>query len=216
MTDAEMPTVESLFTLLSTGAYSKLSKEDKIRYYNYRCKLVELDPMTMPFVEGKNEKTGKTTLIPTKSLHSQLTAKHRITHEIKSRTTEGTVHTVVTRSTRGDTGVWTDEIGCVGVGGAAGRDLSDKLMTAVTKAKNRATLYLCGLGMLDETELADMNAPNLIGTALPKPKPYVAAISQADEALRRIESPPQSIQTAGNGSPERSDAHQGHVLPSTT
>ena len=43
--------------------------------------------------------------------------------------------------------------GAVPVAGLAGENLANALMKAETKAKRRLTLSLCGLGLLDETEV---------------------------------------------------------------
>jgi hypothetical protein len=44
-------------------------------------------------------------------------------------------------------------IGAVSVDGLKGDDLANAMMKAETKSKRRVTLSICGLGMLDETEI---------------------------------------------------------------
>src|SRR6516162_3098534 len=44
-------------------------------------------------------------------------------------------------------------IGAVSIGGLKGDNKCNALMKAETKAKRRLTLSICGLGMLDETEI---------------------------------------------------------------
>ncbi len=53
--------------------------------------------------------------------------------------------------------------GSVSTKGKKGSDLANASMTAETKAKRRVTLSISGSGLLDETEITDINAP----TSLP-------------------------------------------------
>jgi hypothetical protein len=48
--------------------------------------------------------------------------------------------------------------GAVNISGLKGEALANALMKAETKAKRRATLSICGLGFLDETEVEDIPA----------------------------------------------------------
>ncbi len=64
--------------------------------------------------------------------------------------------------------------GAVSVENLRGDDLANALMKAETKAKRRATLSLCGLGMLDETEIetvagAQTVAPEVLHDEQPPP-----------------------------------------------
>ena len=68
-----------------------------------------------------------------------------------AETTEGT--RIVTVRAEARDGRATEEIGALPIAGLKGDALANALMKCVTKAKRRAVLSLCGLGMMDETEL---------------------------------------------------------------
>ncbi len=51
------------------------------------------------------------------------------------------------------TGRQDEDFASIPLGGAKGADLSNLKMKCVTKAKRRVTLSICGLGILDESEL---------------------------------------------------------------
>jgi len=60
---------------------------------------------------------------------------------------------VVTVTARTQDGRTDTEIGAVSIKGLTGDSLCNAMMRAVTKSKRRVTLSICGLGMLDETEV---------------------------------------------------------------
>ena len=70
--------------------------------------------------------------------------------------------------------------GAVSVGGLRADALANAIMKAETKAKRRLTLSLCGLGMLDETELetiADIQLGATPASVVPLP-PAVPKVDQ--------------------------------------
>jgi hypothetical protein len=85
----------------------------------------------------------------------------------------------------------------VWVKGLSGEALANALMKAETKAKRRATLSICGLGMLDETEVEDVP-----GVRLPAPpaqldysppKASTAAVAAAPAPAAVTPTPPTSV-----------------------
>ncbi|MEK9723282.1 MAG: hypothetical protein VW405_07335 [Rhodospirillaceae bacterium] len=60
---------------------------------------------------------------------------------------------VVTAIAADKTGRTDAATGAVAIGNLTGESLANALMKAETKAKRRVTLSLCGLGMLDESEV---------------------------------------------------------------
>lgn len=141
---------DTIFKLITNGDTSALSPEQKLAYYKVRCEAAGLDPRTSPFRFFKLQ--GREVLYATKEASDQLASNHKIHVEILSQITESGVRVVVVRATAAD-GRQTDEIGVVPIDGLKGDMLSNALMRAVTKAKRRAILSLCGLGTMDETEL---------------------------------------------------------------
>lgn len=148
---------QTLFSLVSDGDCKKLSPEQRLQYYRARCDAAGLDPRAQPF--QFINLNGKLVLYALKAATDQLTAKHGIQLEILDQRTEAGIRIVTVRATTRD-GRSTDEIGAVAVDGLRGDNLCNALMKASTKAKRRAVLSVCGLGLLDETELETCGASN--------------------------------------------------------
>lgn len=141
---------KTLLSVVAGGDCAALTPEQKVMYYRARCEAAGLDYRAQPF--QFINLNGKLTLYATKAATDQLSAAHGIVCEILSQITENGIRTVTVRAKSKD-GRQTDEIGCVSVGNATGDQLCNIHMKTVTKAKRRAVLSICGLGMLDETEL---------------------------------------------------------------
>jgi hypothetical protein len=141
---------DSLMKLVIKGDLSGLTDTQKMQYYHYRCKALDLDPATKPF--DLMVLNGKQVLYATRETGNQLASKRGVSITIVSRQVVNGIYEVQARATTDD-GRTTDEIGCVPIEGLKGEDLSNRMMKAVTKAKRRAVLSHCGLGMLDETEV---------------------------------------------------------------
>ena len=141
---------DSLSKLVIGGDLSSLSPQQKMEYYAYRCKALDLDPSTKPF--DIITLSGKQVLYATRETANQLSSKRQVSVTVVSRTITAGISEVVARASSPD-GRMTDEIGCVSIEGMKGEALSNALMKAVTKAKRRAVLSHCGLGMMDETEV---------------------------------------------------------------
>jgi len=146
---------EAIFKLVSSGDMKSLTQEQKTQYIKLRCEAMGIDWRTAPLRLLTLQ--GKEILYAPKEATDQLAAKHGVVCEIVSQTTEGSIRTVTVRARSRD-GRQTDEIGCVSIGNASGDVLCNLLMKAVTKAKRRAILSVCGLGMMDESELETTGA----------------------------------------------------------
>lgn len=141
---------ELLHKLMTEGNLAGLTLEQKTAYYAYRCKLLDLDPATQPF--DLINLQGKLTLYAKKECSSQLASKRNLSVTIPAQGPQGDIYVVQARVKGGD-GRETDDLGAVSIKGKAGDDLCNAMMKAATKAKRRAILTHCGLGMLDESEL---------------------------------------------------------------
>lgn len=131
------------------GDLARLSPAQRLEYYSARCRAAGLDPAAQPF--QYIQLNGKLTLYASKGCTDQLSRVHGIKVEIVSQANESGLRVVHVRAQTGD-GRATDEIGAVNIEGLKGEALANAMMKAVTKAKRRAILSMCGLGMLDETE----------------------------------------------------------------
>ena len=149
--------------LILQGDLSKLSANDKVRYYNGYCERMGLDPFTKPF--DILRLNGKEVLYCTRSGTQQLNKLHKVSHLITSRDTnvEAGVYIVTSKASLPD-GRCTESIGAVNIAGLKGEAYANAIMKAETKAKRRATLDLLGLGVLDESEAESI--PNASTVAL--------------------------------------------------
>lgn len=133
-----------------TGDLAKLQPAARLAYYAQVCQSVGLNPLTKPF-EYINL-NGKLTLYARRDATDQLRALKRVSVVIKSREVVEGCYVVTASATTPDNR--TDEsIGAVDLGNLKGEARANAMMKAETKAKRRVTLSICGLGMLDETEV---------------------------------------------------------------
>lgn len=135
---------------LVEGDLSKLSPEERIAYYMRMCDSVGLNPTTKPFEYLKLN--GKLVLYARKDCTDQLRSLRRVSLSIVARENVGDVYVVTARATLAD-GRSDESTGAVACAGLRGENLANALMKAETKAKRRVTLSICGLGLLDESEV---------------------------------------------------------------
>lgn len=166
------------------GDLSKLSESDRASYYGRVCESIGLNPLTKPFEYIKLN--GKLALYAKKDCADQLRSLRGVS--ISSATTrieDGLAIVEVTATTKD--GRSDCDIGCVSIKGLSGESLGNALMKAVTKAKRRVTLSICGLGWLDETEVESIQAVDdsfltvSSAPALPTATPKVLPASKKHE-----------------------------------
>lgn len=136
--------------VLLNGDLAKLTSPQRIAYYNKVCESVGLNPLTQPF-EFINL-NGKLRLYALKSCTEQLRQVRRISLSIVSREVVDGCYIVTTRA-RDMNGREDESTGAVPIDNKKGEDRANAMMKAETKAKRRVTLSICGLGMLDESEV---------------------------------------------------------------
>jgi hypothetical protein len=131
------------------GDLSKLTPQQRVGYYQGVCKSLGLNPLTKPF--DYITLNNKLTLYARKDAADQLRNIHKISIEKPDIRFEDEwiIVTVVAHDGNGRTD---SDVGAVNKKDMRG-DFGNALMKAVTKAKRRVTLSICGLGMLDETEV---------------------------------------------------------------
>ncbi len=156
---------EIINSLILTGDMSKLTPAQQTQYYVAVCKDLGLNPLTQPFAIIVLQ--GKKTLYATKGCTQQLANIRKIDTEVLSRDIKDSVYIVSVRATMPD-GRKTDEDGIVGISGLKGQDLANAMLKAITKAKRRAVLALCGLNMSDETEIDDTPRSEMQADAIGK------------------------------------------------
>lgn len=135
--------------LLAYGDLSPLTAEQRVQYYTKLCDYLKLNPLTKPFEYIKLN--GKLQLYALKSCAEQLRKVYNISLEITARKIYQNCCVVTAKASQD--GRVDESIGAVSIAGLKGDALCNALMKAETKAKRRVTLSICGLGMLDESEL---------------------------------------------------------------
>lgn len=136
--------------VLMVGDLGRLQPQERARYYNAVCESVGLNPLTRPFDYIKL--SGKLTLYARKDATEQLRKLHGVS--IANVDVQYTDDLVIVSTTATDGNGRSDsDVGAVTIGNLRGDQRANAIMKAVTKAKRRVTLSICGLGWLDETEI---------------------------------------------------------------
>jgi len=152
------------------GDLSKLSPSQRVQYYRIVCESLGLNPLTKPF--DYIVLNGKLTLYAKKDCTDQLRSLKSVSIDDVDLKEVGDNFIVKVKG-HDSSGRSDVEIGVVRKSDMQG-NTANAQMKAVTKAKRRLTLSLCGLGWLDETEVE----------TIPDAKPVV--VSETGEI---IESP---------------------------
>jgi hypothetical protein len=168
VTDATQRAIERA---LVGGDLSDLSVEQRGVLYQQVCTSLGLNPLTQPF--GYLTLNGKLRLYALKGCTDQLRTLRRISIEILSMKVEQDLFMVHVRG-KDEAGRVDEDVGFALITNKKGDDLGNAKLKAITKAKRRCTLSICGLGMLDESEVE----------SIPTAKTYTAdAVPEAPLAL---------------------------------
>lgn len=175
---------EIMEQVLIRGDLASLTHAERARYYSRVCQSLGLNPLTRPF--DYIQLNGKLTLYALKGATDQLRGLRGISAKIISQTEANGMFTVHVR-VRDMLGREDEDLGVVTLPKGEGDARANAIMKAITKAKRRATLSLCGLGMLDETEIetiperAKRAYPTRPRTIAPAPKLALERPSMAEE-----------------------------------
>lgn len=152
MTEAivKLPVGADIERVLLGGDLSQLTPDQRLSYYNAVCSSLGLNPLTRPFQFIMLN--GKLQLYAARDCTEQLRKIHGVSITSVDPKQIGDLYVVVA-SARDANGRIDSSTGAVNIKGLQGENLANKMMTAETKAKRRVTLSLCGLGLLDETEV---------------------------------------------------------------
>ena len=161
------PLPEAIEAALVEGDLKGLSTEHRVLYYKHTCEAIGVNPMSKPF--GYIVLNGKLTLYALKACTDQLREIHGISITEVKEEVQGDLYTVWATA-RDKTGRTDCDLGAVPLKNLVGENLANAKMKAVTKAKRRVTLSICGLGWLDETEVDSIpGAKPLAEDQLPQP-----------------------------------------------
>lgn len=171
---------EIIERVVIAGDLSRLSPADRVAYYRATCDSLGLNSLTKPF--EYIELNGKLTLYATRTATDQLRELKRVSLRpvLKELNSELNVYIVEVEATTPDgrTDFATGVVSIAREGGTwetsnngkrffkgngqwvqmRGDDLANAIMKCETKAKRRATLSVCGLGWMDETEVETVAA----------------------------------------------------------
>ncbi len=155
---------EAVERVLVGGDLAKLTADERVNYYKSVCDSVGLNPLTRPL--EYIQLNGKLTLYARKDATDQLRANNQVSINIVSREAIEGCYVVTARATM-PSGRCDESIGAVTIEGLKGEARSNALMKCETKAKRRATLSICGMGMLDESEIESIPGAK-VGEITPK------------------------------------------------
>jgi hypothetical protein len=176
-TVAKMPEAsERVEQGLIDGDLSVLRPEERLNLYRRVCESLGLNPLTKPFAYIRLN--NKLTLYALKDCTDQLRTIHGISITLPKREVIDGVYVVTAQGQRAD-GRQDESTGAVPIEGLKGEAKANAMMKAETKAKRRVTLSICGLGMLDESEVSSIPDAQV--------EPQNTPEEQAQLAQRRIE-----------------------------
>jgi hypothetical protein len=177
----ETPSVsaQTLEHVLGTGDLSKLSTQQRVEYYNATCRSLGLNPLTRPM--RFLALNGQILLYFTRDGTDQLRKVNGITLHVVDKQIDSDLFIVTVRA-KDKQGREDEDMGAVTLGGLRGDSRANALMKAMTKAKRRVTLSICGLGQTDESELDTMPGAVVFDAEDAPPVPIRAAAAEIPRA----------------------------------
>ena len=151
-----------------TGDLSQLTPQERTTYYLKTCESLSLNPMTRPF--EYITLNGKLTLYARKDAADQLRKRDQISIGKPDIMFQDDLIIVTVEASNAE-GRKDSDVGVVKKTDMRG-DVANSIMKAITKAKRRVTLSICGLGMLDETEVE----------TIPDAKPFTEAADHTSKS----------------------------------
>ena len=131
------------------GDLAQLNEQERVTYYKTVCESLSLNPMTKPFDYIKL--SGKLTLYAKRDCADQLRALHGVSIKVISKEEIDGVY-IVSVAAQNKYGRHDEDTGAVSIAGLRGEARANAILKAITKAKRRVTLSICGLGWIDEVE----------------------------------------------------------------
>lgn len=151
---SNLPSPKTIESVLIRGDLAELTEEQRLSYYRQVCESVGLNTLTKPFDYLKLN--NKLVLYAKRDATDQLRKLHNVSVKVVAREKIEDCY-VVTAQASMPSGRVDESTGAVSVGHLKGDALANAYMKAETKAKRRVTLSICGLGLLDETEVESIS-----------------------------------------------------------
>ena len=165
------------------GDLRQLTPAQKVSYYNAVCASVGLNPLTRPF--EYIVLNGKETFYAKRDATDQLRKVHSVSVQIMAREVTEDCYVVTARASMPN-GRQDESIGAVPIGALKGESRANAMMKCETKAKRRVTLSICGLGMLDETEIETIQPASMPPVVVESPRPNPSNPASEREPESRV------------------------------
>jgi|SRR5579859_544709 hypothetical protein len=157
MTNEEISSENILAKIVIKQDLSDLSQPEQAKYLISLAESLGLNPMTKPF-ELMKTRDGRTIPYARKDCAEQLRKRDKVAiTKIDTQIQEG-VFVAMAYAALPD-GRTDMDIGITSIAGLKGENLANACMKAITKAKRRVSLSICGLGIPDESEIDSFGAP---------------------------------------------------------
>lgn len=149
------PTIDPAIVerVLLEGDLGKLTASQRVAYYGKVCEALGLNPLTRPF--EYIVLNNRLVLYARRECTEQLRKVHKVSLSIVARELTEELYAVTAKAQLPD-GRTDESIGVKSLAGLKGDARANAMMTAETKSKRRVTLSICGLGLLDESELESL------------------------------------------------------------
>lgn len=144
------PNAEAIERAIVEGDLSALTPPQRVAYYKAVCESVGLNPLTKPFRYIRLN--GALVLYATRDATDQIRSLRNVSLDLLDARIEDGIYVQKARATMPN-GRTDASTGAVTIEGLKGEARANAIMKAETKAKRRVTLSICGLGMVDESEL---------------------------------------------------------------
>ena len=149
-----VPAADIMESVLIKGDLARLTPQERVAYYNAVCKSIGVNPLTQPLAYMNLQ--GKLSLYAKRDCADQLRRLRNVSIEILRQGLNDELYSVHVQATDGK-GRKDEDLGVVPLpANVKGEFRANMMLKAVTKAKRRVTLSICGLGFLDETEVDDI------------------------------------------------------------
>lgn len=149
--DTEQQSAQKYEQAFIMGDLNALTDGERLQYYMTVCQSLGLNPATRP-LEFLRLNGQKLVLYARKDCTDQLRALRGVSVSKPELSIKDGL-CIVSIAAQDRTGRTDSDIGVVTIGNLQGDARANMLMKAITKAKRRVTLSICGLGILDETEI---------------------------------------------------------------
>lgn len=176
--EIQTTTLSEIEKVLVGGDLSKMTPDQRTSYYMQVCSSLGLNPLTKPF--EYITLNGRLVLYANRNCAEQLRRVYGVSITDMLQQINGDILTVTVKGCDKE-GRQDVASGTVCLAGLKGEGLANAYLKAETKAKRRLTLSLCGLGMLDETEVETIpsakkgEVAETFETAKPLPPPTPVA-----------------------------------------